>query len=213
MKMNAFMNVKSAEKTLQFGPSKCKSMLIGKDTQNVINGDLEVDNWKVEYVDNFDTGEVDLVETYFGKIPISKTEEEKYLGFVLSSKGNNMANINQIKKKSIGVVRKIFNRLNGLNLKKYYFECAVILMNSMLRGSILYASDMYYNLKEFELRQIERIEEGFLRKVFKTTRGCPLSQIYLEIGQVPARFEIKKMRLLYLKYILEQPEESLWLIE
>ena len=86
-------------------------------------------------------------------------------------------------------------------------------MNSMLRGSILYASDMYYNLKEFELRQIERIEEGFLRKVFKTTRGCPLSQIYLEIGQVPARFEIKKMRLLYLKYILEQPEESLWLIE
>ena len=117
VKMNAFMNVKSAEKILQFGPSKCKSMLIGKDTQNVINGDLEVDNWKVEYVDNFDTGEVDLVETYSGKIPISKTEEEKYLGFVLSSKGNNMANINQIKKKSIGVVRKIFNRLNGLNLK------------------------------------------------------------------------------------------------
>ena len=36
-KMNAFLNVKSAEKTLQFGPTKCKTMLIGKNTENVID--------------------------------------------------------------------------------------------------------------------------------------------------------------------------------
>ena len=33
-----------------------------------------------------------------------------------------MANISEIKKKSIGVIRSIFNRLNSLTLKKYYFE-------------------------------------------------------------------------------------------
>merc|ERR1712208_60696 len=44
---------------------------------------------------------------------------------------------------------------------------------------------------------------------FNTSKGCPISQLYLEIGQYPAKFEIIKMRLLYLKYILEQPEESL----
>lgn len=120
-----------------------------------------------------------------------------------------MANINQVKKKSIGLVRKILNRLDSLKLKKYYFECAVILMNSMLRPSILYACDMYYDMKESELRQLEQIEEGFLRKILKTFRGCPISQLYLEIGQTPARFEIQKMRLLYLKYILEQSEETL----
>ena len=32
---------------------------------------------------------------------------------------------------------------------------------------------------------------------------------FLELGQYPARFEIQKRRLLYLKYILDQPEESL----
>ena len=116
--------------------------------------------------------------------------------------GDIMANKSQIKKKSIGILRKIMNRLNSLNLQKYYFECAVVLMNSMLRGSILYACEMYYNLKEGELRQIERIEEGYLRKVFKTTKGCPITQLYLEIGQIPARFEIQKMRLLYLKCIV-----------
>jgi hypothetical protein len=58
------------------------------------------------------------------------------------------------------------------------------------------------------LRQLERIEEGYLRQILKTTRGCPITQLYLAIGQIPARFEIQKMRLLYLNYILEN-EESL----
>ena len=119
-----------------------------------------------------------------------------------------MANINQVKKKSIGTIRTIFNKLKSLNLKQYYFESALLLMNVILRPSILYAADMYYDLKEGELRQLERIEEQFLRKIFKTTKGCPITQLYLEIGQFPARFEIQKMRMLYLKYILEQEDKS-----
>ena len=192
-KMNAFLNIKTAEKSLQFGPSKCKTMLVGKNTENTVNSELYVDSWKVEYQENLGTGEDDLIETYMGPTPIKMTNQQKYLGFVLSSTGDNMANISQIRKKSIGIVRKIMNRLNSLNLQKYYFECAVVLMNSMLRGSILYACEMYYNLKEGELRQIERIEEGYLRKVFKTTKGCPITQLYLEIGQIPACFEIQKI--------------------
>ena len=82
-------------------------------------------------------------------------------------------------------------------------------MLSILRPSILYASEMYYNLKENQMRQIERIEESYIRKVFKTTKGCPISQLYLELGVAPARFEVKKLRLLYLKYILGQNEDSL----
>ena len=77
----------------------------------------------------------------------------------------------------------------------------------MLR--ILYACETYYNLKETELRQIERIEEGFLRQLFKTTKGCPISQLYLEAGHTPARFEIFKMKILFLKYILNENPDSL----
>ena len=99
-------------------------------------------------------------------------------------------------------------KLDSLYLRQYYFECALLLMNVMLRSSILYAADMYYSLKENEVRQLERIEEGYLRKILKTTKGCPIIQLYLEVGQFPARFEIQKMRLLYLKYILEQENES-----
>ena len=33
-KMNSFINLKTAEKTLQFGPTKCKTMLVGKNLKN-----------------------------------------------------------------------------------------------------------------------------------------------------------------------------------
>ena len=81
-------------------------------------------------------------------------------------------------------------------------------MNAILRPTILYAADMYYNLKENELRQLERIEEEFMRKVLKTTRGCPIVQMYLELGHIPARFQIQKMRCIFLKYLLNQDENS-----
>ena len=56
--------MKTAEKTLQFGPSKCKSMLVGKPTKFALNSDLHVDNWKVSYEENKETGELDLIETF-----------------------------------------------------------------------------------------------------------------------------------------------------
>ena len=206
--LNAFINVRTAEKTLQFGISKCKYMIVGKCADLVKQANLQVDSWKVEHEENKDTGDYDLAEHYDGKVDIEKTDEYKYLGFVISSKGNNLANIRHVKSKSIGVIRRIFTKLASLNLNQYYFECGLILMNVILRGTILYAADMYYNLKESELRQMERIEETYLRKLVKTTKGCPITSLYLETGQTPARFEIIKMRLLYLKYILEQPENS-----
>ena len=47
-----------------------------------------------------------------------------------------------------------------------------------------------------------------MRKILKTKRSCPITQMYLELGQWPARFEIKKLRLLFLKSILDEDEKS-----
>ena len=145
--LNAFLNVKSAEKTLQFGPKKCQYMIVGKNSELVTQENLQVDEWKTEYQENEISGELDLKEYYGGKINIIKTEQYKYLGFVISCKGDNMQNIRAMKGKAIGVTRKIVSKLQSLNLKQYYFECSLILMNVMLRGTILNAADMYYGLK------------------------------------------------------------------
>ena len=82
--LNAILNVKSAEKGLQYGVKKCKSMLIGKNHENAINSELMVDEWTEKYVDNVETGEIDHVENYSGEVPIEKSKEYKYLGFFIS---------------------------------------------------------------------------------------------------------------------------------
>ena len=207
--MNAFLNIKSAEKSLQFGVKKCKSMLVGNDTGNFLNYSLAVDNWSKEYSENNKSGEVQITEIFTGKTEVGKTSEQKYLGFTISSTGNNMENIKTIKNKSIGTIRQIFHKLESLKLGKYYFEVGIIFLKVMLRASILYACETYYHLKENEIRHLERIEESYMRKLVKTSKGCPIIQLYLELGIIPARFDIIKQRLFFLKHILNQETESM----
>ena len=206
--MNVIMNIKTAEKGLQFGAKKCKTMLVGRNTKDVLNPTLRVDTWSVEHRWNEERGDTDLVEKYAGQVNISSCKEQKYLGFVLSCDGSNIANIRSIRNKANGIIRQIFQKLKELNLQKYFFECGMLLMNAILRSSILYASETYYNLKEIEIRQLERIEENFMRQLLKTKKSCPITQIYTELGQIPARFDIIKLRLLFLKYILDQDRNS-----
>ena len=73
--LNAFMNIKTAEKTLQFGPKKCKSMIVGKCESELKVQSLQVDHWISKHVVNTTTGEQDFIETYGGKVDMERTEE------------------------------------------------------------------------------------------------------------------------------------------
>ena len=206
--LNSLINLKTAEKSLQFGVNKCKAMIVGKSNHNYLHSKIMVDKWEVNYTDNLNNGNPVFEESFQGLVEIEKVKTQTYLGFVISSSGDNMAHIRSAKSKGTGVISKILSKLKSLNLQKYYFECAMILLNAILRPSLLFACDMIYNMKESEIRQLERVEEHFLRKVLNTGKGCPIVQLYLEMGHIPARVEIQKMRCLFLHYILQQNETS-----
>ena len=57
--LNTILNIKSAEKGLQFGTNKCKSMIIGRKTENFINNSLYVDGWEEEYIINNENHEIE----------------------------------------------------------------------------------------------------------------------------------------------------------
>ena len=84
---------------------------------------------------------------------------------MISSKGNNFENIKAMERKSIGVIRTIMTKLEKLKLRQYLYECSKIFMNVILRGSILYAGECYYNLTEKQLRRIEQIEDKYQSKL------------------------------------------------
>ena len=83
--MNTFMNVRTADKYLQFGADKCKYMVVGKNKDDLVDTELFVDNWAVEHKDNTTTGDSEIEEKFLGEIPMGRTEEHKYLGYVISS--------------------------------------------------------------------------------------------------------------------------------
>jgi hypothetical protein len=58
-----------------------------------------------------------LVETYAGQVKMGKSVEKKYLGFIISSTGENIANKRLLKKRSIVTIHKIFTKLDGLKSK------------------------------------------------------------------------------------------------
>ena len=223
--MNTIIGYKSAEKRLQFGSSKCKKILVGKSIQNFHRNSIFVDNWTVEYKcnkpivsndkaniccsQNKYCNDVIMTESYMGKVEMEEVKCHKYLGHYISNEKNNRANIEAIKKKAIGIKKTIISSLTSLNLGRYYFECAIIRMKVLLRKSILYSAETYYNLKEDEIRDIEKIEEDFIRSVVGTERGCPISQLYLQFGLYPARFDLMKTQVLFFHYILNQDENSL----
>ena len=97
-KINAFINVKSAEKTLQFGPDKCKRMHVGKEQNKIICRENQVSEWKVEHRKDNVSGEMKLVENMNGDVEVDETYAEKYLGTWIESRGGNMKTIEERKK-------------------------------------------------------------------------------------------------------------------
>ena len=53
------------------------------------------------------------------------------------------------------------------------------------------------------MRAIEQIEEDQMRNIFQVKTGIqvPIQLIYLELGQVPERFQIQRFKLNFLQYI------------
>ena len=62
----------------------------------------------------------------------------------------------------MGTIRNIMNTIQGLGT--YTIQNGLVYFHSLLRSSLLYAGETYYNLTERNLRMLEGIEEDCLRK-------------------------------------------------
>ena len=119
-----------------------------------------------------------------------ESNAEKYLGDIISKNAKNARNISARKSKSIGIIRKIMSTLNDIWFGKYYFEVAILLMNSLLISSLLSNSEAWHNLTEQDIRNLEKCDEELLSKILDTPRTTPKEVLYLELEVIPIRFII-----------------------
>ena len=182
---------------------------MGKTKSKTKCQNLKIGEWKVKNVNNTETNELSREDTYNGETDITETEEEKYLGDIISKSGKNVRNIIARKNKSIGICRKIMKSLQDIWFGKYHYEVAILLRNSLLINSLLTNSEAWHNLTETDIRNLEKVDENLLCKILETPISTPREMLYLELGVMPIRFIIKSRRLNFLKYIVSEPNDSL----
>ena len=74
---------------------------------------------------------------------------------------------------------------------------------------MLFNSEAWYNVTKPELELLETVDLQFLRSVLKTPRSTPKEMLYLETGCVPFREMIRKRRILFLHYIMNENPNSI----
>ena len=65
------------------------------------------------------------------------TQEQVYLGDVISLDGKKTTNVEARKKKGLGTINQIMDILQSVFFGKYYFEVAMVLRSSLLLSSLL----------------------------------------------------------------------------
>ena len=128
-------------------------------------------SWRQEHDDKNN-----FIETFDGEHTVKETAQTKYLGCILSKDGTNTKNIKMKVNKAIGIRKVIQTLIKGLG--KYTVEGGIIYFKSLLRGSILYATESMVNLKEKDVKLLERAEEATLRDLVKTESSA-LHNFYL----------------------------------
>ena len=206
---HGYMKMKTDSKKLQFGSDKCKKLHVGKMYDDFKCQTLKVDNWKEVEIKNEETG-IDEIEDFVeGEEEMKVKNEEKYLGDVISTDGRNIKNIKARVAKGKGITSKILSILEGIPFGKFYYEVAVILRDSLLVSSMLCNSEAWYNITNAELNLLETVDVQFLRSVLRAPRATPKEMLFLELGCIPLRELIKKRRILFLHYILNESQESM----
>ena len=119
------------------------------------------------------TVEIKIADFLEGEKVMEKKEEERYLGDIISTDGRNIKNINARMKKRIGsIVKNINNMIEGIPFRMmFFYKVALILGNSFLVSSILFNSEVWYNINGAELNLLETVDIDLLRKILKAPKS------------------------------------------
>ena len=138
-----------------------------------------------------------------------KTNQEKYLGNILSSSTKLDDNILARFNKGIGLVNEIMSILKEVSFGYYYFEIGILFRNSKLINGILCSIEALYGLNTTHVEKLEKCDNTFFRQLFKIGAGTPIESFFLATNTLPIRHIIIGRRLMFLWTILQKSESDL----
>jgi hypothetical protein len=191
--MNGYINAKTNTKKLQFGKDKCHRMHIGK--RNSYCPDLFIDTWEVKNVEEFEAKSEEESDIFEGECKMDDSEEEKYLGDLISADGTNTKNIKARKDKGFGIVDQIISMLTDICFGPHFFQVALVLRSSLFINSILLNSEVWYGLSKTDIENLETVDNSLLKRILEAPCTTPNPMLFLELGCIPIRYIIISRRI------------------
>ena len=99
--------------------------------------------------------------------------------------------------------------LEVLNFGPYYFEIAMLLRESLLVNGIITNAEIWYNLSETEVKELENVDKLFFKRLLEAPGSTPMESFYLELGALPIGVIIKSRRINYLHSILSRERSGM----
>ena len=130
-----------------------------------------------------------------------KVSQAVYLGDVISQDGSNSSNVKDRVSKGMGIITQIMNLLQTVSFGVKYFEIAVSLREAMLINGMLGSSEVWYGVKEKEIKELEDVDKLLLRKFLDAPSSSSVEGLYLELGLTPLHIILKARRINYLHYL------------
>ena len=136
-------------------------------------------------------------------------DKAKYLGDWITVNGNNNINIKQRENKGVGAISQVMSILKEISLGYHFFSIGLLLRETYIINSILFNSEVWYNLTKDQVNTLENIDVMYLRKLFEAHSKTSIEAFYIESGKIPIRFIIQIRRLMYWWHLNNVPQKSL----
>ena len=130
--LNAIINTKIETKKLQFNYKKCVNMHVGKNKE-------KCHSLKVH--------EKQMLET----------DEQKYLGDIVSSSGSNNQNIKDRCNIGHSAISQIKSLMNEINVGKFSIQIGLILRDSIFLSKMLLNSEVWCSLTNYQIEELEKV--------------------------------------------------------
>ena len=167
---------------LKWGKEKCNVMRIGNDK-------YKPEKWQL------------------GQEEIDSCEHYRYLGDIIMRNGSNKKNIEDREIRVMVSTRKIMATCGNEIFKKVQLKSLLKLHNARTVASLLTNCETW-ELNKGEREKLEKIELWALKKILNIPKTTPTAAVWYVTGSLTTAVLIDKRQLLYLKTILDRPDDD-----
>ena len=140
---------------------------------------------------------------------LEHTNEITYLGNILCGNASNGKNIKNRVSKGIGYISQIFTILDNVCFGEHFFEMALLLRESLLINAVLFTSEIWYNLNQKDIQDLEYLDKVFFCRLMGTPKTIQTEAYYLEFGTFNVEVYIKSRRILYYHNLVNRDKTQL----